>query len=253
VSAALQLLNENVITTKLFLLRSHDESLKGNQLWINLLRDLSPVHWIEREEWKDVHEMAEKYRQEQETIGKKVFTIYEGGRSLEAIIGAMSLADDIRSNEEENDVRFDHIFIDSGTGMTAIGTLLGFMAANDVNRKFHITQIAGNEDEFRKDFDYYRSVIIDELSLKDTIAPEYQFLKPPMNASFGAVGPQVLEETRKIARTEGILAEPLYTVKHLIAAKKYIEENALKGQILIINCGGALGLAAYQDKLAELF
>jgi 1-aminocyclopropane-1-carboxylate deaminase/D-cysteine desulfhydrase-like pyridoxal-dependent ACC family enzyme len=248
VSAALQLLNENSIRSKLFLLRSHDESLIGNQLWISLLHDLKQVRWIEREEWKNAHEMAEDYRKEQEEAEKKVFIILEGGKSAEAVVGAMSLADDILRNEKEKGVRFDHIFADSGTGITAIGMLLGFMKAGGAERNFYITLIAGNEEELRQDYDYYKDHFFGRYNLPFDL--KLTFLRPPINASFGAVGPQVLEGTKAIARQEGILAEPLYTVKHLLAARKHIAENSLSGDILIVNSGGAFGLSAYQDKLA---
>jgi 1-aminocyclopropane-1-carboxylate deaminase/D-cysteine desulfhydrase-like pyridoxal-dependent ACC family enzyme len=156
----------------------------------------------------------------------------------------MTLAEDILRNEKENGITFDHIFIDSGTGMSAIGLLAGLAQAGVCDKSIHITLIAGSENEFWQRWDSITS----SLEIK-----KYEgniiFHEPAIAPSFGSITAAVLNEVRSIAQMEGILAEPVYTAKHFCTARKVIETETITGNVLIINSGGALGLSGFMDKL----
>lgn len=255
VVATLQLLNENRIAYKLFLLESHQHKPAGNLLWIKMLSDKKNITWIKREDWKDVEIIAESYAHEAyNNHGKKVFVLKEGGAVKEALPGAMSIAADILQNEKEHNISFEHIFIDCGTATSAIGLILGLQYLDSCkNRNIYITLIAGDEavfllqlEKFTKGIQEYTGITLAERNWV------LHFLKPATASSFGAINATVLEETIKIAKTEGILMEPMYSVKHFFTAKKHIEKENLQGNILVINNGGSLGLAGFQERLAEI-
>lgn len=245
-----QLLNEHKIPYRLMLLESNESILRGNLLWMHMLCDMSQVIWVKREDWPAVNTLAKNWA---EASGKSIFVVKEGCSVAEALPGAMTLAADIIRNGMKKETSFNHIFIDSGSGTTAIGLLLGLSLAGVKDTQVHITLIAGTEDEFRQQFER----LIKEYEQLEHIsiaisAPEFQFHLPVMSPSFGSITTQVLKESLSIARTEGVLADPVYTAKHFATAKHTIEKENLQGNILIIHTGGALGLSGFQEKLAKL-
>jgi 1-aminocyclopropane-1-carboxylate deaminase/D-cysteine desulfhydrase-like pyridoxal-dependent ACC family enzyme len=238
-----QLLIENGIPYRLLLLEANEEKLIGNRIWLKLLSgDAENIDWLTRVQWTDANKIADKYRQEQAQDGKRIFIIREGAAVPEALPGAMTLAEDILRNEKESDLTFQHIFIDSGTGMSAIGLLSGLNKAGIKDKTIHITLIAGSEAEFWKRHEFITGSTTGYVG-------EIQFHQPAIAPSFGSMTTAVLNEVKAIAKLEGILVEPVYTAKHFYTAKKIIETGNLKGNILIINSGGALGLSGFMNKL----
>jgi 1-aminocyclopropane-1-carboxylate deaminase/D-cysteine desulfhydrase-like pyridoxal-dependent ACC family enzyme len=247
----LQLLNENGFRSRLMLLESNEKDLKGNLLWMQLLHDFKDVIWVKREDWPQVSHLADEYAASQPE--RKIFVLPEGAACPEALPGAMSLAGDIKRNEEEINLHFNHIFIDSGSGTAAIGLLLGINLFWNAGKhpNVHITLIAGTEEEFSAQYLRLRDGVPE---LKGSVYPaNVHFYKPSVSSSFGSVTKTILKESLHIARQEGILIDPVYSVKHLMTAREAILQQELKGDILIVHSGGALSLAGYQPKLAGLF
>jgi 1-aminocyclopropane-1-carboxylate deaminase/D-cysteine desulfhydrase-like pyridoxal-dependent ACC family enzyme len=245
-----QMLKEYQLRYRLMMLESNEAILRGNLLWSHLLCDMSDVLWVKREDWPRVNELAQGYA---DNSDQKVFIVKEGCAVPEAISGAMTLALDVIRNSMDNDLSFEHIFIDSGSGTTAIGLLLGLGLAGVKDINLHITLIAGNEAEFRQQLEQLRSQYERQHGISiDTSSLQLHFHTPVFSPSFGSITTKVLEEVLHIARVEGILADPVYTAKHFATAKHIIEKENLSGDILLIHTGGALGLSGFQEKLAKV-
>jgi 1-aminocyclopropane-1-carboxylate deaminase len=251
VVAGLQLLNENGIKSKLILLESNEPDLKGNLLWIYLLYDKDNITWVSRDQWPSVLEIADAYKKEQEESGKKAFILPEGGAVAQALPGAMTLAIDILEDEQRMALQFDHICIDSGSGTSAIGLILGL--SNEMNRHLHVTLIAGTEEEFLAQFRRLVSEFNETYASNfSTNVPAWvKFYKPVSAPAFGSITTSILQETRNIARNEGLLMDPVYSVKHLMTVTKLIEDSNLEGNVLFIYNGGSFGLSGFQQKLAN--
>jgi 1-aminocyclopropane-1-carboxylate deaminase/D-cysteine desulfhydrase-like pyridoxal-dependent ACC family enzyme len=245
-----QLLNEYSLPYRLMLLESNEAILRGNLLWMHMLCDMSRVIWIKRADWPKVNILAQDLA---DASDKNIFVVKEGCAVPEALPGAMTLAADIIRSGSEHKTSFHHIFIDSGSGTTAIGLLLGFGIAGVKNITIHITLIAGTDEEFiaqletlKKAYELQHQITIDISSL------DLKFHIPVISPSFGSITTQVLKEALSIARTEGVLADPVYTAKQFATARYIIEKENLQDNILIIHTGGALGLSGFQEKLAKL-
>jgi 1-aminocyclopropane-1-carboxylate deaminase len=59
-------------------------------------------------------------------LNRKCYIVPEGAFCKDAIAGASTLALDIIRNESELNIEFDHIFVDSGTGLTAMSLISSF-------------------------------------------------------------------------------------------------------------------------------
>ncbi len=254
VAGLLQLLNENNVKASLMLLESNEADKRGNLLWMHLLYDMAAAIWVKREDWKNVNELAKNYASnEYQLHGKNVFVVEEGCAVPQALPGAITLADDILQYEAMEETIFNNIFIDSGSGTAAIGLLYGLALAGSAYRSVYITLIAGTEAEFTQQYKKLIKAAAGIYNLPEKyFGGNIYFSRSLLAPSFGSITTQVLEEVKNIALSEGILAEPVYTAKHFYTARKIIQQNNLQGNSLIINSGGSLGLAGFQEKLNKV-
>jgi len=101
-------------------------------------------------------------------------------------------------------VRFDHIFIDAGTGMIAQSLLAG-AAALERKTIFHVVVLVGLFEEFQaglsKVMQYAREFF--DVSLGQV--PDYYMYYPATAKSFGSTNKTIFKEIQRIAREDGIL------------------------------------------------
>lgn len=248
VMSCLQLLNERGIRAHLFLKKTHEQNPQGNQLLLDLLKGESPIIEIDSKNWDKVEELADSYAEKQ---SNKTFVIPEGGSCKAALSGASTLLPDIIRNEQQKQLSFDHIFIDSGTAFSA-SALLVMQGLLDYKAQTHVVLTAGDEKYFQLQYSKVQSWFEDIIGRRDLIFPEVQLHVPSVAKSFGSINKTILKATREFAVKEGILTDPVYTTKLFMTAKEVIKNNRLKGKVLIIHTGGGTGLMGFGEKLSSL-
>jgi 1-aminocyclopropane-1-carboxylate deaminase len=211
---AVQLLIENGIDYRLVLKRAHTEKIAGNLHYLLRIASQEKILW-------DGGELPSDYR-----------IIPEGGEVLECLEGAKTLAKSIRQNEKDLDLKFSKVLIDAGTGISALGLILGL---SDLKRTLpvHIFSMKLSEEEFRTKL------------LPHSINHPFHFYKLTHNKSFGAVTKTLLTFIDSFAKTEGFFLDPIYSGKLFFElmhtdAKKLLDNNSL-----IIHSGGALSLSGF--------
>lgn len=250
---ALQLLKEADIDFWLFVREPGDTTEQGNALFMKLLAPEERIHIVPRNEWPEVDRIAGAFLDDRAAAGRETFLLPEGALCLESLCGAATLAADILKNESDFGSRFDEIFIDSGTGMSAIGLAIGLslLDKDPGKRRLNITLIAGSESEFERNLYRFRDDLSRILDLDLPDSPRLKFLYPPFSKSYGSTGKTLFAATREIARKEGILMDPVYSVKHYLAMKAEIESRTRSPASLFIYNGSALGLTGFQTQLRE--
>ena len=236
--AALQVARELQLKVTLFLLKPKYVGVRGNLKLSLLFIDERDIVWVERNQWQAVQQLAENY---QTTLRESSYILTEGASIAAAMNGAMSLAADIRRNEQELGITFQHIFIDAGTGFSAAALLKG-LSQSYHQAVVHILLLADDEEQFKQKLTEW----------VDTICIEYHCFYPKTAASFGALNHTIKAEIRRLAKEEGILAEPIYSAKLFHEARFYIQDKKLTGNILIIHSGGLLSLAGFDLMTASL-
>jgi 1-aminocyclopropane-1-carboxylate deaminase len=246
-----QLLIENKIKPTLFLLGDPNCRRQGNLLLTSLLVPESQMHWIPRKDWPRVEEFATTYINNND---EATMLIPEGACMEAALPGALTLAIDILQNEEETQQQFQHIFIDAGTGLSAIATILA-CAWLKKETILHVLLLADDEDEFlaklkqfHLSFDAFTE---DPLNWAD-ILKITQLHKPTQACAFGSVNASVMKHIKFLAREEGFFTDPIYSAKLFWEAKNIIRSENLTGSILVIHSGGALTLMGFQKELEKL-
>ena len=245
-----QLLRENGIEPILFLLGDQHCKKEGNFLFSSLFAHPKNIYWIPRSRWNDVDNTAEAFALERSKQGIKIQIVAKGANSAAALPGSLTLAMDILRNEQEEGFAFDHLIIDSGTGLTACALALAFSFLKK-SAFLHIIQVAGTQEEFhrvlaerKKDFE----TLIGQTLPSPTRFKLYSSSTAP---AFGAVNATLFRTIASIARSEGFLTDPVFTAKLFFEGKKILAEHKLQGNILFIHSGGALGLTGFQDEIEK--
>jgi len=250
VLSALQLLIENGIIPILFLLGSPDSEMRGTHLLIRMLVESSSIHWVARDQWTIVEDLATQMAFELNRKGNKAIVIPEGCAMPEAIPGAATLALDILRNELEGGIVFDHIFLDAGTGFQSAITLLAY-AWIERKTKFTIVSMADSKELFEENLKNYGLWFESWLQEEIPQPISYELIFPHTAKSFGSVNHLILTSLIAMARSEGVLVDPIYSAKLFSTAKHVLEDKFDDKKTLIVHSGGGLSLSGFQTTIAE--
>lgn len=241
-----QILIQNQIRPILFLLEPGDKTKKGNFLFTSLFVPKSDIYWIERKEWNNVLSLGREYISKRSSEGVEVALIPEGGLMPESFLGALTLSLDICRNQRELNCIFDHFFIDAGTGLTAIASILA-LSYLQPEMHIHVIVMASTKAIFLETLKEYHAIFTTYLGHPLPFLSNFSLYYPQNARSFGSVNHAVIETIREMAQKEGVLLDPIYNAKLIAEAKQIIQ--TIEGNILLTHSGGVLSLIGYLDKL----
>lgn len=223
--SALQVLREHQFQITVMLLKANSDLMKGNFKLSRLFLEEENIIWVGRNDWPYVENFAQKLANEKK---QRSFILTEGACVKEGIKGAKTLGLDILRNEQEHNIKFNHIFMDAGTGFSASCCIKSLLQKKHPTQ-FNIIKLAGNfETEIKK--------IID-INFENT-----SFYTPTNAKSFGSTNSTIKKFIFYMAREHGVLVDPIYSAKCLYEAQKIINNRNFTGNILIIHSGGVLSL-----------
>lgn len=229
--AALQMAREFQFKVTALLLKPRNQVIQGNFRLSSLFLHKDEIIWIDRDSWSEVEDIAYKHLK---TLNEPGYVLKEGASVAEAMTGAMSIAHDIQDNEQRLGLRFQHIFIDAGTGFSAAALIKG-MTDLKHTADIHVLLLADDEETYRQKLTNW----IGEIPAKS------HCFSPKTAKSFGSVNKEIKQEIRRMAYEEGILADPIYAAKLFHESRRYIEDKGLTGNVLLIHSGGTLTMAGF--------
>lgn len=230
--AALQIAREYKLQVTAFLIKPRNLEVQGNFKLSLLFLNEQEIIWVNRDEWSKVENLAHDFLN---SLNEAGFVLNEGASVAEALDGAMSLAEDIIDNEKTMGCSFQHIFVDAGTGFSAAGLIKGLAQINHQSI-IHVLLLADDEQTFNNKL----------IKWIGRLPGNYQCFYPSTARSFGAINKTIKDEIKRLAREEGILADPIYSAKLFHEARTLIEIDKLKGNVLIIHSGGILTMSSFE-------
>ncbi|PCI92308.1 hypothetical protein COB11_07705 [Candidatus Aerophobetes bacterium] len=229
----MQLLNENCINATIFTKKPREE--KGNLVFLKALAKGSTWHYLSNEQWQNKDAIIQSY------LKKDTFYVREGADMIEAMPGMMSLCLDLANSD------YDHIFLDAGTGFSAISTILSAKEFG-IKAHLHVVLMADDEKLFCEKLSHYKDLLEKELGYKITPA-DFTLHFPSICRSFGSTNEKIFSFIKAFAKDEGVFLDPIYSAKMVMSAYQIIQDQNLIGKILLIHSGGALTLSGFLEKL----
>jgi 1-aminocyclopropane-1-carboxylate deaminase len=227
VLAAAQLLAEAGIRCHLVLRAAADSRLPDTVF--DLVRQLVPderITHVPRHEWDRHAELARGLLAETGGTGA---IIPEGGSRLESIPGAMTLGLDICRNEQAVGREFADIFVEAGTGLSAIGLALGLAAAAPRRRTLHVLCTAVSCTDFLALYRRWTMAVGDRAP--HVMAHETSSGPPPLPAA-------TMADITAASRATGVLFEPHYSGRLLPVVARMLATGAAGPDSLLVHTGG---------------
>jgi D-cysteine desulfhydrase len=167
--------------------------------------------------------------------GRRPYVIPEGGSNA---IGSWAYALAI---EELGDARFDGVFAATGSG----GTLAGLAMGRDVGP---VIGVAVCDDAA------YFEAKVRAIAAEGgrPVHERWRVLDAYKGPAYGVADDATWEAIRVVARTEGLLLDPVYTGKAMAALIGEVRAGRAAGRLLFWHTGGAFGLFGRGAEIAAL-
>jgi 1-aminocyclopropane-1-carboxylate deaminase/D-cysteine desulfhydrase-like pyridoxal-dependent ACC family enzyme len=199
------------------------------------------VHQAATDRREERAHLLERVVQELRVAGRRPYVIEAGGSGAVGAAGQVGAALEMLHQAREAGVAVDRIVLPSATGGTQAGLLVGCAAAG-VPALVQGVIVARAATELRPHIDGMVrelaadagvSVADDAIVLDDT----------QLGDGYGRPTPAAEEATRLLARTEGILVDPIYTAKALAWLVAAARTGVLDGEAVVFwHAGGTPGI-----------
>ena len=174
------------------------------------------------------------------TAGRRPYVIAVGGSGAVGGVGQVLAGLELADQARERGVSPSAVVLPSATGGTQAGLLVGLELAGLRARVVGVT-VAATATELRpavqilvRDLGSLTGCVVDAGSL--------EFDEGERGAGYGIATTEAHDATRLLARSEGIVVDPIYTAKALAGLIRGVRERSLSGQIVFWHAGGTPAL-----------
>ena len=223
----------------------------GNLLLDQLLG--ATIRYCTDTEWDKVDEVLEDMAARERAGGHKPYVIPESGATAVGALGYLACGQEIAQQIRHGAPDFDSIVITAFSGGSQAGLL---MAKQLTGLKAEILSIpiAWEAERVRA----YVGDVIDQArrrwSLAVQVPREIQLLDGYQGAGRAEVRQEDLAMVLRVARTEGIVLDPVYTAKAFAGLLDHIkrEPGSLGRRICFIHTGGVFSIYPIREALSRL-
>ncbi len=217
----------------------------SNQTLLELLIDRSDWIEIDNQTWFEAENIAEKWAKDQSNAGIKTAFLPEGAFVSEALLGAMTLSKEIIEQSQYLKTDFQHIFIDAGTCLSAIGLAFG-LAELSFSGQLHVVSMAEDENGYWQRWENASNWLpADQKEDIEAFKSNIALYRPVSAPRFGTKNQTVMDAIQRYARDFGLLTDPIYSAKHLMTCEMVISSLPEDEPVLIIHGGGAQSLLGF--------
>jgi L-cysteate sulfo-lyase len=185
--------------------------------------------------------------------GKNPYMIPAGGSNGVGAMGYANFMQEVKDQAGELGLGFDAIVTASGSGGTQGGLMLGLKLLDTQTRIIGISDGEPRDELMRLVLNVAMegaALLGTRIKLSEddvTIYDEY------FGEGYGIPTPEMVAAVRMVARSEGILLDPVYSGKAMAGLIDLIRKGAFEKdqKVLFIHTGGTPALFAYRETFAE--
>lgn len=229
---------------------SYNEDASGNNFLFKLL-GVESITVVAG--GSDMAAAMEKEAEAVQEAGRKAYIIPGGGSNSIGATGYVACAEEIMQQLFEIGTSIDHIVCPSGSTGTHAGLITGFYGTSanipitgvNVSRKKDIQE----EMVYKLVLETAEKVGVNNEIPRDSVVCLDQYVGP----GYSLPTAEMAEAVRLLARTEGILLDPVYSGKAMAGMIGMIRQGKLeKGQkVMFVHTGGSPALYAYMKEVLE--
>lgn len=183
--------------------------------------------------------------------GRKGYIIPGGGSNALGGLGYVVCAQELQQQWAAQGLHFDHVVLASGSSGTHGGLLAGFAALGIETPILGIGTSRDPVDQdplVHKEAQAVADLLGSGLSIpREAVVTVGGYWQP----KYSVPTPAMVEAVRLMARSEGVLIDPVYTGKAMAGLMDQVRRQRFKpsDRILFLHTGGAPALHAYEDVL----
>jgi D-cysteine desulfhydrase len=227
---------------------AYDPEASGNNFLFNLM-GVERVTVIPS--GSDMMKAMDKVADEVKTEGRKAYAIPVGGSNPIGATGYVACAQEIMAQTFEQGINIDYVVCASGSAGTHAGLLTGLYGCNMNVPVLGINVSRPKQDQEELVYDLVKRTA-QHVSLKLEISPEaVTCFDEYVGPGYSLPTPEMAEAVRLVARTEGILLDPVYTGKTMAGFIDLVRKGFFNKDdtVLFLHTGGSPALYVYQDYL----
>jgi len=196
----------------------------------------------------DMNAAAEALGEELAADGRRPYVIPGGGSNPTGALGYVSCALETLTQANDMGLRIDHVVHATGSAGTQAGLVVGFTGSNSGIPVLGISvrQPRERQEEAVHGLAQRTAELIGIRGGidRDTVVADAGYVGP----GYGQPTPEMVEAIRLVARTEGLLLDPVYSGKGMAGLIGLIQAGrfADKENVVFVHTGGASALFAYQ-------
>jgi 1-aminocyclopropane-1-carboxylate deaminase/D-cysteine desulfhydrase-like pyridoxal-dependent ACC family enzyme len=198
---------------------------------------------------------VEKVAQGLKAAGRRPYFIPAGGATPLGALGYFRATEELAAQARREGCNVDDIVVPFGTGGTFAGVLLGIDVLRLGWRTFGVS-VAPEGAWEQSGVDPYEKIAQDAaglLGMDFRLARErYRILYDYVGPAYGAVTPECADAVRTVARTDGVLLDPVYTGKAMAGLIDLVRRGEIDKArtVVFLHTGGTPAIFAHPE-LAE--
>jgi len=202
---------------------------------------------------RDPYLVMDEVAREESEAGRAPYIIPVGGSNAVGASAYVQAMDELVRQELERGLHIDHVVLASGSGGTQAGLVAGARALNFRGRISGIS-VSRPAEALGQTVLHLARLTAESLGLRvDIDAGSVQVNDRYLGGGYGVMGEGEREAIRLVARTEGLLLDPVYTGRAMAGLIDMVRRGEFsRGEtVLFWHTGGTPALFAYADQLIE--
>jgi D-cysteine desulfhydrase len=224
------------------------QALLGNHLIDCLLG--AETRFFSKDEFQNINEIGNQVCDELAEKGNKPYYIPMGASIATGSLGYVRMVKELM----EDNQTFDHMYVALGSGGTLAGILLGCQYFKYPG-KIHgiavcddIPYFTTELNRIQQEFETHYNISLDLSDSEQVMDDNYVGIGYALNTE------DELRTLKKLAETEGLILDPVYTLKAFIGMIDHIQKGIIKPgeKVLFLHTGGHYGLFPKSDELGNV-